>query len=93
MTYLERLKGVEPTIVQECGLGKVLRDEGQDKHDDIVAAIFATIHTTLPDGTIVDTGKLYPVPRLVELFEEEYGWSEFFFRRHRKGRCLACQNR
>ena len=81
-----------PKVRTECGLGRVLLEEGQEKYDDIVAAIFATIHVEDSEGVLHDTGVLYPPVRLIELFEE-YGWSESLFRRHRKGECIACLKR
>ncbi len=93
MTYLEQLRARPPKYIQECGLGKIIKDGDEKKYEDIVQTIFATIVITLDNGDTVDTGELYPVTRLVELFEEEYGWSDFFFRRHRLGKCGACQNR
>lgn len=72
----------EKTSGRACGLGKILETEGRDKHDEVLEAIFAK----------QENGELYPVSRLVALFSE-YGWSEFFFRRHRNGTCASCLKR
>ena len=81
--YLELLQGVPDTSGHECGLGKILATEGQEKHDEVLEAIFAAD----------ERGMLYPISRLIEAFHEEYGWSEWFFRRHRNGKCVSCLNR
>ena len=81
--YLELLAGME-TAKQECGLGKVLQNEGQDKHDEVLEAIFAINP---------DTGDTYSIRKLEIIFREEYGWGEYFFRRHRRGMCHSCLNR
>lgn len=68
---------------KECGLGKVLSKHGREKHDEILEAIFARRE----DGT------LFPISWLETEFSSEFGWSEYFYRRHRNGKCVACLNR
>ncbi len=82
-TYLEFLQSHSRNAGKDCGLGKILREEGQAKHDQVLEAIFSKDKK----------GRLYPVSWLCEAFGDEYGWSEFFFRRHRDGRCVSCLNR
>lgn len=81
-TYLEYLQNMPKRRGKECGLGNILETEGREKHDEILDAMFA----------IREDGTLYPVSWLEEAFSDR-GWSEFFFRRHRAGKCVSCLNR
>jgi len=84
-TYLELLETkADEWVGKDCGLGKILANEGKEKYDDVLEAIFAKGKKS---------GKYHPISRLVEVFNEEYGWTEFFFRRHRNGKCVSCLNR
>ena len=80
--YLELLAEIK-TNPKGCGLGRVLRDEGQEKYDEILEAIFAVDEFGIP----------YSTAKLETIFKEEYGWSSFFYRRHRNGKCVSCLNR
>jgi hypothetical protein len=82
-TYRELLQNA-PSMAKDCGLGKILKAEGREKHDAVLNAIFEINP---------DTGKLYSDRRLEKLFADEYGWSTFFFRRHRNGKCVSCLKR
>ncbi len=82
-TYLEFLQQA-PNGGIECGLGRIIEKEGWAKHDEVLNAIFAIDE---------ETGRMFPVSRLVLLFDDEYGWSDFFYRRHREGRCVSCLKR
>ena len=82
-TYLEYLQNMPEAKGTDCWLGKFLETEGREKHDEILDAIFQT----------GEDGKLYPISWLEAMFTDEYGWSEFFFRRHRNGKCVSCLNR
>jgi len=73
-----------PRSGKGCGLGKILETEGKEKHDEVLTAIF----TIDPN-----TGRLHSDQKLVDLFASEYGWSEFFFRRHKAGKCVSCLKR
>lgn len=81
--YLELLEAMEPQN-RICGLGRILQEEGQAKHDIVLETIFA-----------IDpkTGKMHSTAKLAAVFKEEYGWSDYFYRRHRDGKCVACLNR
>lgn len=83
--YLELLEAMETgRNHKDCGLGRILKQEGQAKHDIVLEAIFAINP---------DTGEYHSNRKLEKLFKEEYGWSQFFFRRHRDGVCVSCLNR
>jgi hypothetical protein len=82
-TYLELLQNAPPIGRKECGLGRILESEGREKHDEVLDAIFQ----------VDEKGRFFPYSRLVSVFYDEYGWSEFFFRRHRHGKCVSCLNR
>lgn len=82
-TYQEHLENMTKQDMS-CGLGKVLREEGQEKHDKILDAIFAVDP---------NTGRMFSTAKVEQLFKEEYGWSQFFYRRHRYGSCRSCLNR
>lgn len=88
MSYVDKLRAHRDNPY-ECGLGKVLKTEGREKYEDILEAIFAIDD----DPTSRTYQQPYPIPWLEEIFYEEYGWGEYFFRRHRHGKCKACLNR
>jgi hypothetical protein len=88
MSYSDKLRSLRANPY-ECGLGKVLATEGRDKYDEILEAMFLVDDDILSRGY----GKMYSLQTLVEVFKDEYGWGEAFFRRHRNGRCKACLNR
>jgi hypothetical protein len=81
--YLDLLEAMDPKT-KDCGLGTVLREEGQEKHDIVLEAIFAINP---------DDGRPHSLSKLEAVFKSEYGWSAFFFRRHRNGQCVSCLNR
>jgi hypothetical protein len=82
-TYQELLESM-PESGKDCGLGRILKTEGRKKHDKVLAAIFAINPKT---------ERLFSNAKLAVLFRDEYGWSEYFFRRHRNGTCVSCLNR
>jgi len=82
--YQELLQSMPDRNGGDCGLGKILEKEGREKHDEVLEAIFAIDERT---------GKMYSDAKLAAAFEDEYGWSEYFFRRHRAGKCVSCMNR
>lgn len=88
MSYSDKLRSPRENPY-ECGLGKVLRDEGRDKYDEIVEAIFLIDE----DPTSRTYGQYYSIATLITVFDDDYGWGEYFFRRHRNGTCKACLNR
>ena len=88
MSYSDKLRAYKANPF-ECGLGKVLETDGQEKYDEIVEAIFLIDE----DPTSRGYGRPFSLQRLVDEFRDEYGWGEYFFRRHRNGRCTACVNR
>jgi hypothetical protein len=81
-TYRELLQSA-PKGRKDCGLGRILETEGQEKHDAVLNVMFERD----------EDGQLFSCRKLANLFDEEYGWSEFFFRRHRNGKCVSCLNR
>ena len=83
-TYLELLEGMDHKSHKDCGLGRILKQEGQAKHDIVLEAIFAINPKD---------GQYHSISKLEALFKDEYGWSEFFFRRHRDGVCRSCLSR
>lgn len=85
MSYSDRLRKPRGNPY-ECGLGKVLETEGREKYEEILDAMFLID----ADPLSRTYGRLHPIPALIELFWDEYGWGEFFFRRHRHGTCKAC---
>jgi len=81
--YVDALQQKAGTAPDHCALGRVLEERGEEEYEAVKEAIYGLA----PNGT------QYPLSWLVEVFKEDYGWSDHFFRRHRNGECASCRNR
>ena len=81
--YVDALRDRSARSADLCALGRILDENGEEEYQAVVEAI----HGKGPSGS------QYPISWLVDVFKDDYGWSEHFFRRHRNGECNSCRNR